>query len=295
MGVQDPWAAWLLERRHGGDESVRQSVVQGLLPVRDRLLLLARIKEGETVLDVGTGDGLIAFGALNQVGESGRVIFSDISAVLLSVCRERVHDLGRGANAAFVETDASSLAGIEEQSVDVVTIRSVLIYVEAKLAALQACHRVLRPGGRLALFEPVGSLSYLDPPGTLWGYDLSAEPELLARVRGVYDRAQPPDRDPLYNWTERDLLHWPQKAGFAEVSMDLSVKVGKQEPRVWESFFHAAGNPKLPSLSEAIECLTSAEADRFIKLLRPLVESGEGVRRSATIYLSATKADSTSF
>ncbi|HLO02372.1 MAG TPA: hypothetical protein VK191_04600, partial [Symbiobacteriaceae bacterium] len=151
--------------------------------------------------------------------------------------------------------------------------------------------RVLRPGGRLALFEPVGSLSYLDPPGTLWGYDLSAEPELLARVRGVFDRAQPPDRDPLYNWTERDLLHWARRAGFAEIQLDLSVQVGQQAPQAWDSFFRTAGNPKLPSLAEAVEhSLTIPEAERFLNLMRPLVESGQGVRRSATLYLSATKA-----
>jgi arsenite methyltransferase len=47
------------------------------------------------VLDVGCGDGLIAFGALDRVGEEGQVIFSDISQDLLDHCRslaESVHD-----------------------------------------------------------------------------------------------------------------------------------------------------------------------------------------------------------
>jgi len=39
----------------------------------------ARLTEGETLLDVGAGDGLIAFGALDVLGEQGRVIFCDIS------------------------------------------------------------------------------------------------------------------------------------------------------------------------------------------------------------------------
>ena len=50
-----------------------------LLPVRDRVLRNAALTGGETLLDVGAGDGLIAFGALELIGEGGRVIFSDIS------------------------------------------------------------------------------------------------------------------------------------------------------------------------------------------------------------------------
>ena len=45
---------------------------------RDRILEHASITGGETVLDVGCGDGLIACGALDRVGEEGLVIFSDI-------------------------------------------------------------------------------------------------------------------------------------------------------------------------------------------------------------------------
>jgi arsenite methyltransferase len=50
----------------------------------------AAIRAGDVVLGVGAGDGLIGFGALEQVGAPGRVIFSDISADLLDECRRRV-------------------------------------------------------------------------------------------------------------------------------------------------------------------------------------------------------------
>jgi ubiquinone/menaquinone biosynthesis C-methylase UbiE len=85
-----PWSAWLLEHRHGGDETWRQDLIRTrLIPLRDRILERARVGEGDVLLDVGCGDGLIAFGAVERVGDSGTVIFSDISDELLDVCRQQ--------------------------------------------------------------------------------------------------------------------------------------------------------------------------------------------------------------
>src|SRR5688500_13069558 len=54
-----------------------------LLPIRDKVLEKAALKSGDTLLDVGTGDGLIAFAALDLVGTEGLVIFSDIAQGLV--------------------------------------------------------------------------------------------------------------------------------------------------------------------------------------------------------------------
>jgi SAM-dependent methyltransferase len=62
--------------------------------VRDWVLDHATPKSGETVLDVGCGDGLIAFEALERVGEQGMVIFSDISQDLLDRCRVLAAEIG---------------------------------------------------------------------------------------------------------------------------------------------------------------------------------------------------------
>ena len=85
--MRDRWAEWLLKRRFSGDPEQRKSFLEGLLPWRDRILENAAVKEGETLLDVGAGDGLIAFGALDLVGETGRIVFSDISQDLLDYSR----------------------------------------------------------------------------------------------------------------------------------------------------------------------------------------------------------------
>ena len=70
----DRWHRWLLDVRFGGDPQARQQdLAEFLYPVRDRVLDKARLRPGDTVLDVGTGDGLIAFGALERLGPEGVV------------------------------------------------------------------------------------------------------------------------------------------------------------------------------------------------------------------------------
>jgi cyclopropane fatty-acyl-phospholipid synthase-like methyltransferase len=68
-------------RRFGGDPDVRRQVLDELSARRDRVLDLAELAHGEALLDVGCGEGLIGFGALDR--GAGRVIFSDVSEDLL--------------------------------------------------------------------------------------------------------------------------------------------------------------------------------------------------------------------
>ena len=63
---QDHWTQWLLHRRFGGDLQHGQVMLKELSVWRDRILEHATITGGETVLDGGCGDGLIAFGALDR-------------------------------------------------------------------------------------------------------------------------------------------------------------------------------------------------------------------------------------
>src|SRR5215475_11672850 len=125
--TRDRWAEWLAERRVGGDPAAREEMLARLAEIRDRVLDRAELGEGETLLDVGCGEGLIGFGALER--GAGSVIFSDISADLLDFCREAATELGIVERCRFVRAGAEDLSPIEAASVDVVTTRAVLIYV----------------------------------------------------------------------------------------------------------------------------------------------------------------------
>ena len=85
----DEWTRWLLTRRDGGDAELRAQHATALEVFRDEVLDRALLGTADTVLDVGCGTGLIAFGALERLGPDGRVIFSDISDAGLEECRRR--------------------------------------------------------------------------------------------------------------------------------------------------------------------------------------------------------------
>lgn len=129
---RDKWAEWMLHGRFGGDIEIQKTGLTFLKKVRDKVLENAKVGEGNTVLDIGTGDGLIAFGALDRVGKLGKVIFSDISRDLLDHCRSLAHELGVVDRCQFIKTPADNLAGCDDVSVDLVTTRSVLIFVELR-------------------------------------------------------------------------------------------------------------------------------------------------------------------
>jgi ubiquinone/menaquinone biosynthesis C-methylase UbiE len=290
----DRWAKWLLETRFGGDEAQLERTLAFLRPVRDRVIANARIGRGDTVLDVGAGDGLIGFAALDLVGDEGRVIFSDISDDLLARCRELA--AGR-PGAEFVHASADDLSAIPAESVDVVTTRSVLIYVDDKERVFAEFFRVLKPGGRLSIFEPINRWYHEQRPETeFWGFDGSGVPDLVEKLMTAYEAdAPPPEESPMLDFDERDLVRFARAAGFELFRLEYEAAVVDGAPTggpaSWIAFWSFAGNPNMPTIGEVVEqALTLDEAQRFEAHLRPLVERGEGITRSAVAYLSATKA-----
>jgi arsenite methyltransferase len=157
LNGRDCWSEWLLRRRFGGDAEVERLAMERLRATRDRVLDQALLSEGEALLDVGCDDGLIAVGALER--GAALAIFSDVSQDLLVESRRLADELGVVDRCQFACAPADELALVASGSVDVVTTRSVLIYVKEKARAFQEFHRVLRPGGRLSLFEPINRLN----------------------------------------------------------------------------------------------------------------------------------------
>jgi ubiquinone/menaquinone biosynthesis C-methylase UbiE len=286
--TDDPWAKWFAERRHGGDEATRTQVLQELAPVRERVLANAQLEEGDILLDAGCGDGLIGFGALSLVGDRGAVVFDDISQELLDRCRAIADGDPR---CRFVNAPITALP-LADESVDAVTVRSVLIYVPEKQQALAEVHRVLVPGGRLSLFEPLNSYGYPEPNETFFGIRLPTELRPLAdRVKDVWRLIDLPEYNAMHDWSERDLLVWVERAGFASIEYDATFEVKPLEPVTdFDVRARRAGNPLVPSLAEALEtALDERERERFVGWLRPRAEAGDGVVRSAHGYLVAVK------
>ena len=285
--AEDRWAAWLRRRRSGGDAEVEARTVAQLADTRDRILDNAALAVGETLLDVGCGNGLVAFGALER--GAGRVLFADISKPLLEECRAIAGDLGLVDRSEFIVAPADDLTPVPDASVDVVTTRSVLIYVRDKRRAFAEFFRVLRPGGRLSTFEPINRFGMRERRREFFGLHEPEVGPIAAKLEAVYGEAQPED-DPMLDFDERDLMRHAENAGFFPVRADVRLVVERQEARPWESFLESSGNPNIPTLAEAMKsALTSEERERYRAYLRPRIEGGIGRWRMAHAYLWASK------
>lgn len=284
---RDKWAEWVLARSHADDAEEKRRSLEFLGPVRDRVLENARIRPGEVVLDVGAGDGLIAFGAIPLVGQSGRVVFCDISQDLLDHCRDTAQAQGVTEQVEFVRATAQDLSPILDGSVDVVTTRSVLIYVDGKDAAFREFHPVLRPGGRMSIFEPINN--YLpDDTNDFWGFDAHPVRDLVEKIWVLegWDAPNHPN-DPMMNFNERDLLQHAMAAGFAECTSSSSSTSSRERGSRTGTGCWGPPNPNARTTAEAI---AADEAERFETHLRPLVEAGQGLKRCAFAYLWALKS-----
>jgi arsenite methyltransferase len=210
---------------------------------------------------------------------------------MLDHCRKAADAEGLLDRCRFILASAESLTGVADASVDVLTTRSVLIYVKDKAAALRRFHRVLKPGGRLSLSEPINVLMSHADPDLFFGHDVTPVRALAAKVEALYESIQPHGGDPMGDFDERDLVRHAKDAGFPEINLELhvSVKTHKQ-PVPWERFLRTSLNPLIPTFEEALDrVLSPPEAAELTRYLRPLVESGTGLERTARAYLTAVK------
>ena len=299
----DKWSSWLLERRFGNNQALYQSTMSHLHEIRNHIISHAAIREGEVVLDVGSGDGLLAFEAVKHTGSSGRVILSDISQPALDHCREFALAAGLGDRVQFVVDSAEELAQIQDSSVDVVMLRAVLLYCEDKEKCIKQFYRVLRPGGRLCLCEPINKFAadHSKNRKTLLGFDLSPLGALADKVLAQYGNsgngkaADSPYRNML-NFDERDLLRHVHELDFREVTLEFAASISHSIGRLeWDAFYKLSANPLAPTLEEALQAaLTADEMDVFTAYLKPLVESTPGYldayqRYRAQAYVFALK------
>lgn len=119
---------------------------------RSELLRLARLREGESVLDVGCGTGTLAIAAKRWIGQAGKVVAIDASPRMVARAR-------RKAAAAAVDVEFKIMAAealpFLDATFDAVFSTTVLhcLPEDARRRAIHEMHRVLKPEGRLLVVD----------------------------------------------------------------------------------------------------------------------------------------------
>lgn len=144
----------------------RQSAAMGS-GMTETIVAAAKIEPGLRVLDVACGTGEPAISITTLLNGSGEVVGVDISPAPLEIARKRAEQRSL-TNVRFEQADAHRLP-LPDESFDRVTSRLGIMFFEDVANALREMHRVLKPGGRIALLAwgPMGQPYFSSTIGTL--------------------------------------------------------------------------------------------------------------------------------
>jgi ubiquinone/menaquinone biosynthesis C-methylase UbiE len=208
MNDREKLEQWQLE------ESAAESYERYLVPLffapgAQYLIELAALKEGERVLDLASGTGIVARSAASKVGTNGMVVGLDRNESMLAVARKASSDIHPPIE--WRHGDARSIP-FPDASFDVIFCQQGLQFFPDRSAALLEAYRVLVPNGRLVL-------SAMRPIKHNPEYNLLAE----ALERYVGSDTGTMMRSPFLPLSTSELRDLIKSAGFAHVRILIGV------------------------------------------------------------------------
>lgn len=252
---------------------------------RDRVIELCGDVAGKHVLDVGCGDGLVGRALLPHIGSNGTVTFVDRDPDAIAKLADDLGDDARGR--AFLD-DACKLTTVPDNSIDIVVMRAVLLYIPDKRSAIESAARVLRTGGRLVISEPINRPLYV-PAERFWGFDLSSIPQIASKLLTGFTESDDPAIRAMLDWDDIDLATLIADSGFRVVRMETVTEIVAGPVVPWLAFLHARWTPWMPPLAKVIsERLTADEAHAFEGVVRPQLASGRQRMPVRNTFVTAT-------
>jgi arsenite methyltransferase len=197
---------------------------------------LAELREGEVVLDLGSGGGIDVLLSARRVGPTGKAYGLDMTREMLELARRNAAEAG-ATNVEFLEGDMEHIP-LPDESVDVVISNCVVNLAADKAQVLREAFRVLKPGGRFAVSDVVvrGEV----PPevrrsmelwiGCVAGALEEREFEGLLRDAGFQD----PSLEPTRIYEAEDARSFLEEAG-----LDVDALAGAVAGRFMSAFVRA--------------------------------------------------------
>ncbi len=203
-----PSTGWQLEQN--APEAYEEYLVPPMFkPWADQLIATAGISEGDRVLDVACGTGIVARRAASHVGANGTLVGMDINEGMLAVAKKTTADMQPPIN--WRQGDATDLPFTDE-SFEVVCCQQALQFIDDPLLAAEEIRRILAPGGRAAL-------SVWRPLDHNPAYTVLAD----ALEQHISEEAGAMMRSPFPAWRKEDLRTLLQDAGFDDVSLTIEI------------------------------------------------------------------------